>query len=71
MSNEKGRIRPPLSRASRLGNARRRFPPPWSVEDNGACFIVKDRQQPGDRLGLIRDTSSCPITDLKTSTRSD
>jgi len=29
----------------------RRFPPPWSVEDNGACFIVKDRQQPGDRLG--------------------
>jgi hypothetical protein len=21
----------------------RRFPPPWTVEDNGACFIVKDR----------------------------
>ena len=21
----------------------RRFPTPWSVEDNGACFIVKDR----------------------------
>jgi len=20
----------------------RRFSPPWSVEDNGACFIVKD-----------------------------
>jgi hypothetical protein len=20
----------------------RRFPPPWTVEDNGACFIVKD-----------------------------
>ncbi len=20
----------------------RRFPPPWSVEDNSACFIVKD-----------------------------
>jgi hypothetical protein len=20
----------------------RRFPPPWSVEDTGACFIVKD-----------------------------
>ena len=20
----------------------RRFPPPWSIEDNGACFIVKD-----------------------------
>jgi hypothetical protein len=21
----------------------RRFPPPWTYEDNGACFIVKDR----------------------------
>jgi endo-1,4-beta-D-glucanase Y len=21
----------------------RRFPPPWTVEDNGSCFIVKDR----------------------------
>ena len=20
----------------------RRFPPPWSIEDIGACFIVKD-----------------------------
>jgi hypothetical protein len=20
----------------------RRFPPPWSIEDDGACFIVKD-----------------------------
>jgi hypothetical protein len=22
---------------------RRRFPPPWSVEETDACFIVKDR----------------------------
>jgi hypothetical protein len=21
----------------------RRFPPPWTADDNGACFIVKDR----------------------------
>ena len=21
---------------------RRPFPPPWTIEDNGACFIVKD-----------------------------
>jgi hypothetical protein len=20
----------------------RHFPPPWSVEDNGACFVVRD-----------------------------
>jgi hypothetical protein len=25
----------------------RRFPPPWTVEDNGACFIVKDRADLG------------------------
>jgi hypothetical protein len=22
---------------------RRRFRPPWEIEDNGACFIVRDR----------------------------
>jgi hypothetical protein len=22
----------------------RRFPPPWTVEDNGVCFIVRDRK---------------------------
>ena len=21
----------------------RRFPPPWTIEDNGACFIVRDQ----------------------------
>jgi hypothetical protein len=21
---------------------RHRFPPPWAVEDNGTCFIVRD-----------------------------
>ncbi len=21
---------------------RRHFPPPWDIEDNGACFIVRD-----------------------------
>jgi hypothetical protein len=21
----------------------RRFPPPWEIADNGACFIVRDR----------------------------
>jgi hypothetical protein len=29
----------------------RRFPPPWSVEDNGACFIVKDSN--GQKLGCF------------------
>jgi hypothetical protein len=22
----------------------RRFPPPWTIDDNGACFIVKDKK---------------------------
>ena len=29
----------------------RRFPPPWSVEDNGACFIVRDRS--GQALSYV------------------
>ena len=23
-------------------NHARRFPPPWTIDDNGACFIVRD-----------------------------
>jgi len=29
----------------------RRFPPPWSIEDNGACFIVKDGA--GQKLAYV------------------
>jgi hypothetical protein len=29
----------------------RRFPPPWSVEDNGQCFIVKDAA--GQKLAYV------------------
>lgn len=29
----------------------RRFPPPWSVEDNGAAFVVKDST--GQKLGYF------------------
>jgi endo-1,4-beta-D-glucanase Y len=29
----------------------RRFPPPWSIEDNGACFIVKDSA--GQKLAYV------------------
>ena len=28
-----------------------RFPPPWSVEDNGQCFIVKDAA--GQKLAYV------------------
>ena len=27
------------------------FPPPWSIEDNGACFIVKDNT--GQALAFV------------------
>jgi hypothetical protein len=30
---------------------RRRFPPPWTVEDNGACFIVNDKN--GQALAYV------------------
>jgi hypothetical protein len=29
----------------------RRFPPPWSVKDLGACFVVKDSN--GQKLAAI------------------
>jgi hypothetical protein len=29
----------------------RRFPPPWTVEDIGACFIVKDST--GQKLAAV------------------
>jgi hypothetical protein len=29
----------------------RRFPPPWSIEDNGACFVVKGRG--GQKLAYV------------------
>jgi hypothetical protein len=29
----------------------RRFPPPWSVEDSGACFVVKDGQTVYEPVG--------------------
>ena len=29
----------------------RRFPPPWTVEDTGACFVVKDGG--GQKLGYF------------------
>jgi hypothetical protein len=25
----------------------RRFPPPWSVEEQAACFVVRDHKWPG------------------------
>jgi len=31
--------------------AERRFPPPWSVEDSGAAFVVKDSA--GQKLGYF------------------
>ena len=31
--------------------AQRRFPPPWSVEDIGACYIVKDGS--GQKLAYV------------------
>ena len=43
----------------------RHFPPPWKADDNGACFVVKDRngqalayvyyeEEPGRRSARVR-----------------
>jgi hypothetical protein len=34
----------------------RRFPPPWSLEENNdACFIVKDATGQGARRKIVRE----------------
>jgi hypothetical protein len=36
----------------------RRFPPPWSVEETDACFIVRDANRQAlifeDELGIVK-----------------
>ena len=43
-------IRPRASRGQRVaqGAIPRRFPPPWSIEESSACFVVRD----GDKQAL-------------------
>jgi hypothetical protein len=35
----------------RLCNAPRRFTPPWDIEDNGSCFIIRDNN--GQALSYV------------------
>jgi len=35
----------------------RRFPPPWTVEELEACFVVRDQDGQQLALGLFRPTS--------------
>jgi hypothetical protein len=37
--------------------AQRRFPPPWSVEELDACFVVRD--QSGQRLAYVYFENEC------------
>jgi hypothetical protein len=52
----------PAPRAQRM-KSERRFPPPWSIEDNGACFIVRDHG--GQKLALRSSKSSKAVADTK------
>ena len=38
-------------RRNNIVPATRHFPPPWTIEDNGACYIVKDRN--GQALAFV------------------
>jgi hypothetical protein len=33
------------------GNAPRRFPPPWSVDEQAACFVVRDHN--GQQIAYV------------------
>jgi hypothetical protein len=45
---------------------RRRFPPPWNVEETPACFIVRDRA--GQALAHLyyEESASCSVANLLT-----
>jgi hypothetical protein len=43
----------------RLMTEPRRFPPPWTIEDKNACFIVKDRG--GQALAYVKQRTPIPI----------
>ena len=51
-----------------MQNQPRRFPPPWDIEDNGGCSIVRDNNGAGARLMCIlgdepgRRATSKPLT---------
>ena len=55
------------------GRAERRFPPPWSVEETNACFIVRDAN--GARalacvyFEEVSGRSFCPVPDPPTMAR--
>ena len=42
--------------------SRRRFPPPWSVQDIGACFVVKDST--GQKSSAISITRKSPRAEV-------
>jgi len=52
LTNFSGTLRTPLVvPATSKRNAPRRFPPPWSVEELDACFVVTDNA--GQKLAYI------------------
>jgi|SRR5271170_3023749 hypothetical protein len=39
----------------------RRFPPPWTVEETDACFVVADQQRAETRLRIFRGTTAASL----------
>jgi hypothetical protein len=42
----------------------RRFPPPWSVEELDACFVVRDHDGQGLAYGMVRLSDAGFVTFL-------
>ena len=51
-----------LSGISALADHQRRFPPPWSVEETDACFIVRDAN--GQALAYVYSRMSRDVSTL-------
>jgi len=40
----------------------RRFPPPWLVEEQDACFVVRDPRRAGARVCLFRGRAGTTLS---------
>ena len=49
---------------------RRRFSPPWDIEDNGACFIIRDANGKRSAMSIMRTSpAAVPLRDCSRAMR--
>jgi len=52
----------PCASVDQMPSAQRRFPPPWSAEEQDACFVVRDHN--GQALAYVNFPGGCVFSAL-------